>query len=344
MDPSTRSTAAATAVVVLLVGLAIAVLVTLGGGVDPPAPTAGTTSTTTPATVVPTSAEPAPSGPAGTPKPTRTPKPQQPELPQGTGEVCVPQVDEQTLTVMTFNIKSGRVTGRVDMGRVGDQIAAYGPDIVLMQEVDKGRAWSNRLDEAAVLGQRLGMEWAFGGNDIRSPTNMLGNAILSRYPIRTSNNVQLPALPGKHRRGLLGALVDVDGIEVEVYSTHLEHTSSADRERQVAAIAGVLGPRPAPRFLGGDFNAGPTSAVMARARTLATDTWAVVGSGAGFTAPSGRPRVRIDYLMHDGSDTVEVTPLLMRVLPTNASDHRAVMASYRLREDEGEICVPALSD
>ena len=342
MDPSTRSTAAATAVVVLLVGLAIAVLVTLGGGVEPPAPTAAR-GTTEPATVVPTSSAPTPTAPA-TPKPTRTPRPTEPGLPQGTGEVCVPQVNEKTLTVMTFNIKSGRVTGRVDMGRVGDQIAVYSPDIVLLQEVDKGRAWSNRLDETAVLGQRLGMEWAFGGNDVRSPTNMLGNAILSRFPIRTSNNVQLPALPGKHRRGLLGALVDVGGIEVEVYSTHLEHTSSADRERQVGAIADVLGPREAPRFLGGDFNAGPTSAVMARARTLATDTWSAVGSGAGFTAPSGRPRVRIDYLMHDGSDTVEVTPLLIRVLPTSASDHRAVMASYRLRQDEGEICVPALGD
>jgi endonuclease/exonuclease/phosphatase family metal-dependent hydrolase len=254
----------------------------------------------------------------------------------------VPQVREKTLTVMSYNIKSGRVTGTADIGKVGDQVARYDPDLVLMQEVDKGRVWSGLVDQSAVLGQQLGMQWTFGGNDVRSPTNMLGNAILSRFPILQSNNVQLPALPGKHRRGLLGALVDVDGIELEVYSTHLEHTASADRERQVAAIAGILGPRQAPRFLGGDFNAVPVGPVMSAARTLATDTWTQVGSGPGLTAPVGRPRVRIDYLMYRGSDRVEITPLRMAVLPTTASDHRAVLATYRLRQDDGQVCVPVV--
>lgn len=342
MDPSSRSTAAATAVVVVLVGLAIAVLVTVGGG-GVSTPTAGTPSPTPSVTSPPPSSPPSTAPPTPRPprptRPTRTPRPSPAPEP---GEVCVPQVTEKTLTVMTFNIKSGRVTGTVDMDRVGDQIAAYSPDIVLMQEVDKGRAWSNRIDEAALLGQRLGMEWAFGGNDVRSPTNMLGNAVLSRFPIVRSSNVQLPALPGKHRRGLLGALLDVDGIDLEVFSTHLEHTSSADRERQVGVIVDLLADRDLPRFLGGDFNAGPASATMARARTVATDTWLEVGSGPGFSAPSGRPRVRIDYLMHDGSDRVAITPLQMQVLPTNASDHRAVMASYRLRQDDGTVCVPVV--
>ena len=46
--------------------------------------------------------------------------------------------------------------------------------------------------------------------------------------------------------------------------------------------------------------------------------------------------------MYDGSDRVEITPLQMQVLPTDASDHRAVMASYQLRQDDGEMCVPVV--
>ncbi|MDO9457047.1 endonuclease/exonuclease/phosphatase family protein [Nocardioides sp.] len=345
MDPSSRSTAAATAVILVLVGLAIVVLLTVGGGGGGPAsdPSEAGPSGTSTGAVPSTTAPPAnPTNPTDPSAPATTPS-GSPTIRQD-GTVCVPQVTEKTITVMTFNIKSGRVTGRVDIGKVGDQIAVYQPDIVMMQEVEKGRPVSNYIDEPAVLADQLKMQWTFGGNDRRSATNQLGNATLSRFPILDSVNTQLPARPGKHRRGLLATTIDLGGIEVEVFNTHLEHTSGADRERQIAVVAGIVGASKAPKFLGGDFNSGPVGPVLGRARTVVRDSWTEVGSGAGLTAPSGRPRVRIDYLLYSGGGDVAVTPLRMEVLPTNASDHRAVMASYRITKDEGEICLPVVAE
>ena len=353
MDPSPRSTAAATVVVVALVVLAIAVLVTVGGGGSGP-PTASPTTDvpaapTTPlggtaATPVPVETPTGPTRPGGSGGPGGPGPSQTPGL-QSDGTVCVPQVDKKTITVMSFNIKSARVTGRADLGTlgtVGEQIEVFQPDIVLLQEVDRGRAWSDFIDMPALLAERLGLEYTFGANVVRSPTNLYGNAILSRFPVTASTNTPLPRGPGNQQRGLLSASLDVDGIPLEVYNTHLESSSSNDRERQMAVVARILGASTVPRFVGGDFNAGPTSAVLARARSVVRDTWDAVGTGSGLTAPSGSPRVRIDYLMYAGGGPVEITPLRMEVLPTNASDHRAVMASYQLTRDRGEICLPVI--
>lgn len=366
MDLSTRSQTAATAVIVTLVSLAIAVLVTVGGGSAGPAadsPTAAGASLApgdeqSASPITGTSGRPgapgklggpgAPEGPGQSGQPAQPGEPGQsgqprttdPSKPRRKREVCVPQVKEKALSVMTFNIKSGRVSGRVDLGRVGDQIAFYSPDVVILQEVDRGRAWSARLDMPAVLGTRLAMQWAFGANVVRSPSNQYGTAILSRYPILSSDNTLLPTSRGQQRRGLLQATLDVGGIELEVFDTHLDNTSGTDRVRQMTAVAGIIDSRPAPKLLGGDFNSVPGSPVLAQARSVLVDSWQVVGAGPGLTAPSGRPRVRIDYLMYDSSVDVEIVPRRMDVLPTSSSDHRAVMASYVLRQDQGQVCVP----
>lgn len=274
----------------------------------------------------------------------RSPSPSPlPDLPTATSSICVARHKHLELTVVTFNIHSARARdGSVHLDAIANELARWQPDVVLLQEVDRGRAWTGRVDMPAVLGDRLGMVWTFGANVRRSATNQYGTAILSRFPIVASRNVPLPAPRGTQQRGLLSATVDVRGIRVDVYDTHLENTSRAARVQQMRAIAPILRADPRPKLFGGDLNSVPSSTVLSIARSLLTDTWPGVGAGAGYTAPGAHPRLRIDHLLYAGGAGVEMAPVAARVLPSSVSDHRAVRATYRLSAEGSEICVPDL--
>ena len=128
-----------------------------------------------------------------------------------------------------LNIHSGRARdGSLDLATVASELRAWDADVVMLQEVDRGRERSDFAAQARELGERLGLDHAYG------PTRQLrpgttGNAVLSRFPVREIRNRALPRLPGLFRRGVLVATIDVEGREVEVMSTHLDHARPAAR-------------------------------------------------------------------------------------------------------------------
>ena len=287
------------------------------------------------------------SSPSGTPADRHTPtatRSSEP-VPSATSTVCVPRDRATRLTVLTFNMHSARThDGSVRLGTIAEELARWDADVVLLQEVDRGRIWTGRVDMPSVLAEHLGMTWTFGANVRRSATNQYGTAILSRHPIVASRNLPLPAPPGTQQRGLLHATIDVEGIPMSVYDTHLENASRTARLQQIHTITPVLRADPRPKIFGGDLNAAPSSPVLANVRTVLGDTWTAVGAGAGHTAPAGNPRVRIDYLLHRGGAGVEVVPLRAELLTSEVSDHRAVRATYRISTGDGDVCVPLLPE
>src|SRR5438132_771197 len=97
----------------------------------------------------------------------------------------------RALRVMTYNIESGR--GALD-GTVA-AIRASAPDVVGLQEVDVH--WAERsgfADQAAILGERLGMEVRFAriyeipNDDPARPPRQFGVALLSRFPVVSWRN------------------------------------------------------------------------------------------------------------------------------------------------------------
>jgi endonuclease/exonuclease/phosphatase family metal-dependent hydrolase len=271
--------------------------------------------------------------------------PVSPSPPTATASRCVAVHQRTRLTVVTFNIHSARAQdGALELDPIARALAAWRPDVVLLQEVDRGRVWSDRVDMPAALADRLHMTWTFGVNVRRSATNEYGTAILSRYPILRAHNVRLPRPPGTQQRGLLHATIDAHGILVSVYGTHLENGSPEARLQQIRTIAPILAADPRPEFLGGDLNTGPTSPVASMARSVLTDTWQAVGVGQGDTVPARAPDARIDYLLYRGGSGVDIRPLRAQVLPRVVSDHRAVRASYRLSTGGAPVCVPVLQD
>jgi endonuclease/exonuclease/phosphatase family metal-dependent hydrolase len=252
-----------------------------------------------------------------------------PDLPAVT---CENPTRTQPLTVVSYNIKSAKLSNGFDLGLIADQLATWQADVVLLQEVDRFRVRSRRQDQPALLADRLGMEWAFGAN-VRLGSTQYGTAILSRFPILAEKNVPLPNRAGGQQRGLLWTELDVEGRPVSVYTTHFQHKKSyADiRREQGIAVENILRDDPNPSILGGDLNSVPSSppvGILTSGRML--DSWSTASGGQGATAPAGNPRARIDYLLH--SDELTVTDTA--VMPTNLSDHRAVRATYELEVDD----------
>jgi endonuclease/exonuclease/phosphatase family metal-dependent hydrolase len=247
------------------------------------------------------------------------------------------------LDVLTFNIHSARAAdGSVHLGTIARELDRWDADVVLLQEVDRGRDWTGRVDMPAALAAHLGTGWTFGANVRRSATNQYGTAILSRFPIVESRNVPLPAPPGTQQRGLLHAVLDVGGTEVSIYNTHLENTSQAARIQQMRVVAAAVGEDSRPRILGGDMNSRPGSTAMLLADRELDDTWPAVGTGPGYTHSARRPHSRIDYLLYGGGADAGLEPVHAVVLRSVVSDHWAIHAGYRLVSDSGEVCVPLL--
>lgn len=247
-----------------------------------------------------------------------------------------PGPSRTTVTVMSFNIHHGQGTdGVVDLARIARVIRASGAGIAGLQEVDRHFAQrSNRADQAAELAELLGWHVAYGANIDLDPSapgrprSQYGNAVLSRYPIARGQNTHLFRSPGQEQRGLLHTEVDLPGVRLHVYVTHLDPFSETDRVQQAQQVVELVGDK-CPAVLLGDFNAHPQTPEMGRLRTALTDTWTVATGGRPpGTHPADAPAARIDYIFTSQQLTAAWTSL--RSDDPAASDHLPVVSQLVL--------------
>jgi endonuclease/exonuclease/phosphatase family metal-dependent hydrolase len=186
-----------------------------------------------------------------------------------------------------------------------------------------------------------------------------GNAILSRWPIVSTERRELPSTPETNEfRVALKAEIEGPRGRLELYTTHLNwrFDQSDVRQLQVRALAEFVAASPArtyPPIVCGDFNAEPNSdeirmltgrAAVPVPRLVFVDAWDAAGDGAGLTWSNANPFAardlepdrRIDYVFvgwpkargagHVVSACVEGIEPLDGVYP---SDHYAVVAELR---------------
>ncbi len=285
-------------------------------------------------------ARPAPDGPGGQSAPLTPPPPAPPEAdeehplpePPIIDLDCLPMPAGTSLTVLTFNIHSGIGRNGPDLPGIAEEILAWDADIVMLQEVDERRPRSGGVRQADWLGRATSMAAVYGG---RAPMNrdggLIGNAVLSKYPIMGWRSIDLPMAGGRAARTAVQAVVDVDGVQVSVWSTHLDHHRGSARRAQAAVIAGQVAADRRPTLIGADLNVVPGSAPLRQLlRADLRDAWRA-GDGPGLTVPAGAPRRRIDFLLHSR----EFTAVKAGTLRSSVSDHRAVWARLELG-GEGE--------
>lgn len=306
------------ALAIALVAAAVAVAVVLssrsGAPHGAPAGSAGTTG------AVPTTTGQTPTGhPSQSPG---APGPPQSSVSASTLDPCR---TPRRVRVMTFNIHSARTAHGMVLDRVAAEIRAAHPDVVLLQEVDRGLRRTKGVDMPAVLGRATGLHAYFGGN-VERDGGVYGTAVLTRFPAVSTANAHLPNRPGMEQRGLLRVTMLVEGQQLTVYDTHLQQTSGAMRLTQMEAIRAIVSRTTGADVLGGDLNANPDSPVLALARTFVEDAWTEVGEGNGFTADERHPGHRIDYVLHNAW----LTATSAEVRRSRASDHRSVVVDLDL--------------
>jgi endonuclease/exonuclease/phosphatase family metal-dependent hydrolase len=173
---------------------------------------------------------------------------------------------------------------------------------------------SQRLDMPYVAGPTEGLLW--------------GNAVLSRFPIVSSETAPLPPESLLFRRGYTVAEIDIGSSTMRLIDTHLHHIAedSEIRQEQVPPLIEAWGGAPRTVILG-DFNATPDSPEM---RMLADagliDVSAMIGPTPRFTFYSADPDQQIDYIWT--SDDLEFTDF---VIPqSTASDHLPLVTTIIL--------------
>jgi endonuclease/exonuclease/phosphatase family metal-dependent hydrolase len=220
---------------------------------------------------------------------------------------------------MTYNIRHGRGgDGRVDLGRIGDVIASYEPDVVAVQELDIDRARSAHVDQPEELARRLGMDVRFAPCVV-SGSEHYGIATLSRRPFERARTIALPRNPKRRRSEPRCALVTrIAGTQLDVVNTHLS-TVSRERGEQIAALAcGLDGDEV---ILLGDFNCTtlrtPFRSLCATLRnaTRGARSW-----------PALLPIVAIDHILVRGPLDVVRAGAWSRAGARRASDHLPVVA------------------
>ena len=109
------------------------------------------------------------------------------------------------MRVIIYNIHKciGAVDRRYDLSRIVDVINHYQPDVALLQEVVRHGTVSSSALQVDILCEALGLSHRVWVPNVRpQESRAYGNAILSRWPIVDSENIDLTIGPKKRRSAL----------------------------------------------------------------------------------------------------------------------------------------------
>lgn len=228
------------------------------------------------------------------------------------------------LKILSYNIKHGEgMDAKIDLRRIADVISKYKPDLVALQEVDKGCERSGKIDIAAELAQMISMEHRFG-KFMTYQGGEYGMAVLSRLPI--IKTIRHPLPEGAEPRCALEVKVRVKGIPdpVSFICIHNDWTRQSFRVKQIKALLRELSSEEEFVILAGDFNGERGDESM---KILKNRGWQILGKqdkGGSNTFPSPLPIKEIDFFVIRNLPPSEVHHWVID--ERKASDHRPIFA------------------
>lgn len=244
------------------------------------------------------------------------------------------------IRVLSYNIHKGFSTSGVDftLHEMKEALQSLAPDLVLLQEVvgenqlhrKNLKNWPTEA-QFEFLADSLWQHFSYGKNAI-FPHRHHGNAILSKYPIVFSENIDI-STNRLERRGLLHAVIEIPPLshkKVHIFNVHLDLFEKG-RQKQLQRIidrASSHVPHHEAFILGGDFNDWSQKATPHFYEFLGMHESFVRHHGeAASTFPSFFPMVKLDRLYFRGLE-VRLAEALKEKPWSQLSDHLPILAEF----------------
>lgn len=228
------------------------------------------------------------------------------------------------MKVMTFNIQSGRKHpdfSVLNLNFCAEVIKKYMPDIVGLNEVHNGGEYGNQFE---ILAKKLGYSYYYFAEAFIADSPY-GNAILSKYPIKSAETIMIPDPLIKNEdvyyetRCVLNAKITIEEKNISVLVSHFGLANS-EQNNAVNTVCGLIGENSKNTILMGDFNMHPDNARLNEIRNRLVDT-AIDPDESYFTFDSINPTEKIDYIFVSSDAKISDT----KAIPDIGSDHRAYM-------------------
>jgi endonuclease/exonuclease/phosphatase family metal-dependent hydrolase len=224
----------------------------------------------------------------------------------------------KTLRIATFNIHKGvtHFNARFALHHQRDLLRKLEADVVFLQEVRDAHtphskrfaAWPE-FGQAEYLADAVWQDYAYGKNSVY-PTGHHGNAMLSKFPIINTTNIDISA-HSSEQRGMLHTEIIVSGWEQPLHAVcvHLGLFSQWRRQQLLSVTKYIEQhiPVDAPLIIAGDFNDWGMRAGQVFAQSL--NMHEVFEHHAGKPArsfPSWLPLLRLDRIYVRGFQVKQV--------------------------------------
>jgi endonuclease/exonuclease/phosphatase family metal-dependent hydrolase len=257
-----------------------------------------------------------------------------------------------SVRVATFNTHHGTAPdGRPALDACLRLLDDLAPDVIALQEVDRGWRRSGFADQPARYAEGCGGRALFAANlrlpaeddpirggavrGSRGAVREYGTVLLTRHPILRAAHHPLPVPLGAEPRGVQVALIDVRGVPIRFAGVHLHDGDDAVSARQAEEVLRRLAADEAapgaPEVVLGDLNAEPGRGghrVLLDAGFA--DAWAIAGTGPGrtFLDPESGSGARIDHVLVRGAAIASAR--VGSLVPT-PSDHEPLIVEISPR-------------
>lgn len=263
---------------------------------------------------------------------------------------------EDGLRIACYNIAHGR--GLADSNWSGgdyavrsarlDAIAAQirdsGADVIVLNEVDFESSWSGSVNQAQILAEKAGYPYRIEQRNIDfrvlAWTWRFGNAVLSRYPVKNVQRVQLPGyanwetiLAGKKQAVLCD--VEVSNTPVRLIAVHLSHRSESLRVQSAEKLVELAQDSPIPVIVAGDLNSTPGGFPKSNRDPGDRNAIEVLDKSTLFhRSPAKAPRDASQFTFHSAKPKSIIDWILSppdwkfhnySVHPSRLSDHRMIV-------------------
>ena len=245
-----------------------------------------------------------------------------------------------TLRVLTVNTHKGFafLSRRFVLSELREAVRAVGADLVFLQEVQGSHAGNSASVEGwpeaphyEYLADALWPEFAYGRNAVY-PHGDHGNALLSRFPIRSYTNHDA-SISRFEARGMLHCVLETPNGSPELHAicVHLGLREGHRRKQltQLCALIQQHVPAQAPLVVAGDFNDWSLRGHRRLARCGLQEVFVAANGKAARTYPARWPLLPLDRIYARNAHSQH--PVVLPSRPwSHLSDHAPLAAEFEV--------------